>query len=130
MESEEYNKLTKGIISAAIEVHKTLGAGLIEKYYRYALAYELKSRGYSVREEVSIPFIYKDLNIKDACRADIIVEDKIILELKASDKDNTLYSSQLYTYLKLTGMHLGLVLNFSRPRLIEGIERVINGVIE
>ena len=127
MRKEEYNELSKAIIGSAIEVHKTLGAGLIEKYYGYALAHELKSRGYKVETEKAIPFIYKDLVIKDACRADLIVEDSIIVELKATEIDNTLFAAQLLTDLKMSGMKLGLVLNFNRERLIDGIERVING---
>ncbi|MDE6338194.1 MAG: GxxExxY protein [Muribaculaceae bacterium] len=127
MTKEKYNEISKAIIGAAIEVHKTLGAGLIEKYYGYALVHELKLKGYKVETEKYIPFKYKDLIIKDACRADLIVEDSIIVELKATENDNSLYTSQLLTYLKMSNMKLGLVLNFSREKLINGIERVING---
>ena len=127
MTIEDYNRLSENIIAAAIEVHKTLGPGLGEKYYRYALTHELRLRGYKVCEEVGVSFNYKDLCIKEACRVDIIVEDKIILELKATERDNELYASQLLTYLRLTGFKLGLVINFNRIRLVDGIKRVING---
>lgn len=124
---QEFNKLTEIIIGAAIEVHRLLGPGLLEKYYGYALTYELTKRGLDVKTEVRVPFIYKELYIQDAARIDILVEDKIIIELKATEMDNDLFSRQILTYLKLSGKKLGLLINFKRKFVKDGITRVING---
>ena len=126
MTSENYNDLSYKIIGAAIEVHRILGPGLMEKIYRSALAYELREMGIKVEEEVLIPLSYKKLLISDMCRADIIVGSQIIVELKATEKDNDLYAKQLLTYLKLSGLKLGLVINFNRLKLKDGISRIIN----
>lgn len=126
MTSENYNDLSYKIIGAAIEVHRILGPGLMEKIYRSALAYELREMGIKVEEEVLIPLSYKKLLISDICRADIIVGSQIIVELKATEKDNDLYAKQLLTYLKLSGLKLGLVINFNRLKLKDGISRIIN----
>lgn len=122
----ENNELTREIIGAAIEVHKALGPGLLEKAYQKALSFELRLRGFKVKEEVEVPVKYKGIEIDASFRADIIVEDRIIVELKATEKENPLYSKQLLTYLHFTNKELGLLINFNRPRLSDGIERVIN----
>ena len=98
----------------------------MEKIYRSALAYELREMGIKAEEEVLIPLSYKKLLISDMCRADIIVGNQIIVELKATEKDNDLYAKQLLTYLKLSGLKLGLVINFNRLKLKDGISRIIN----
>ena len=126
MTSENNNDLSFKIIGAAIEVHRILGPGLMEKIYRSALAYELREMGIKAEEEVLIPLSYKKLLISDMCRADIIVGNQIIVELKATEKDNDLYAKQLLTYLKLSGLKLGLVINFNRLKLKDGISRIIN----
>lgn len=126
MTSENYNDLSYKIIGAAIEVHRILGPGLMEKIYRSALAYELREIGIKAEEEVLIPLSYKKLLISDMCRADIIVGSQIIVELKATEKDNDLSAKQLLTYLKLSGLKLGLVINFNRLKLKDGISRIIN----
>ncbi len=126
MTSENHNDLSFKIIGAAIEVHRILGPGLMEKIYRSALAYELREMGIKAEEEVLIPLSYKKLLISDMCRADIIVGNQIIVELKATEKDNDLYAKQLLTYLKLSGLKLGLVINFNRLKLKDGISRIIN----
>lgn len=122
----EINELTHRIIGAAIEVHKTLGPGLLEKAYQKALSFELRLRGLKVDEEVNIPVKYKGIDVDDAYRADIIVEDRIIVELKATEKDNPLYSKQLLTYMRFADKELGLLINFNKARLLDGVERVIN----
>ncbi len=126
MTSENHNDLSFKIIGAAIEVHRILGPGVMEKIYRSALAYELREMGIKVEEEVLIPLSYKKLLISDMCRADIIVGSQIIVELKATENDNDLYAKQLLTYLKLSGLKLGLVINFNRLKLKDGISRIIN----
>ncbi|MBD5333438.1 MAG: GxxExxY protein [Bacteroides sp.] len=123
---DELNALSYKVIGAAMEVHRTLGPGLLESSYQQALLLELQMQGLSVESEKQIPFIYKGLIISAAYRADIVVEDEIIVELKATDKDNSLYSKQLYTYLKLAKKRLGLLINFNHEVLRDGIERIVN----
>ena len=123
---DELNALSYKVIGAAMEVHRTLGPGLLESTYQQALLLELQMQGLSVESEKQIPFIYKGLIISAAYRADIVVEDEIIVELKATDKDNSLYSKQLYTYLKLAKKRLGLLINFNHEVLRDGIERIVN----
>jgi GxxExxY protein len=122
---EEYYSLTEQVIGSAIEVHKTLGPGLLESVYQRCLAYELNQRNINFATEVTIPIHYKDQKIDCAFRADIIVENKIILELKAIEKILPIHEAQLITYLKLTKMRLGLILNFNTKLLKDGIKRMI-----
>lgn len=122
---DEINLLSKEIIGAAIEVHRVLGPGLLEQTYQAALKCELMLRGMNVRSEVEIPFIYKGIKLDVAYRADLLVENEIIIELKATDKDNPLFCKQLQTYLRLAGKKLGLLINFNHDRLMEGLKRVV-----
>ena len=124
---QELNELSSQVINAAIEVHSILGPGLLETAYHVALAYELSMRGLKVESEVEIPMIYKDIKISTAYKADLIVEDKIILELKSTEKESNLFTKQLLTYLKLKDKRLGLLINFNRSTLKEGLIRVVNG---
>ena len=128
MNESQLNDLSKKIIGAAIEVHRFLGPGLLENTYKAALLYELKLSGINAKSEVEVPFIYKNVKLESAYRADIIVEDQIILELKATENDNPLYAKQLYTYLRLCNKRLGLLINFNRERLVEGLKRVVNNL--
>lgn len=128
MDIDKANNLTGRIISSAIEVHRHLGPGMLERCYQTALMVELGLRGIRAEMEVPIPFFYKGVKIETSFRADIIVEDSIILELKATEADNAVFAKQLLSYLRLSGKELGLVLNFNRPLLTEGIERVINTI--
>lgn len=125
---DEIYALSKRIIGAAIEVHRNLGPGLLESTYQQALMLELRLRGIQAKSEVEIPFLYKGIKIDTAYRADIIVEDEIILELKATDKDNGLFFKQLFTYLKLADKRLGILINFNNQLLTDGIRRVANGL--
>ena len=126
MTREEYNVLTKEIIDASIEVHKVLGPGLLEQAYKVALLRELSIRGIKAEKEQDIPFFYKGETLSSAYRADIIVEGEVIIELKATEKDNSLYPKQLNSYLKLANKKVGLLINFNRERLIDGLTRVVN----
>lgn len=126
MDNVQLNRLSEEIIGAAIEVHSILGPGLLEKTYQEALMAELKLRDIKCEKEVKIPIIYKGETLDSDYRADIIVDDKIILELKATEQDNPLFYKQLYTYLKLSNMRLGLLINFNRERLVKGLKRVVN----
>jgi GxxExxY protein len=121
------NKITKNIIAAAIEVHRTLGGpGLLESIYEDALAYELKLRKIPFKRQMAVPVLYKGVPIRDALRLDLIVENCVIIEVKATEQILDLHSIQVLTYLRLTHCKLGLVLNFGQPLLCDGISRVVN----
>ena len=126
MNKDRLNELSWVIIGAAIEVHKSLGPGLLESSYNAALICELKLRGLHAESEVDIPFIYKGIRLDVAYRADIVVENEIILELKSTEYDKPLYAKQLLTYLKIYNKRLGMVINFNRERLVDGLQRVVN----
>jgi len=128
MTKEEYDKLSGEVIGAAIEVHKHLGPGLLEHVYKLALGHELTLRGYRAEIEDEVQINYKGLELETNLRADLIVEDSIIVELKATEYDNPLYAAQLLTYLRLSKRKLGLLINFNRKKLVSGIERVVNGL--
>ncbi len=128
MTDKELNDLSKNIIGAAIEVHRYFGPGLLESTYRDALIRELALRNIKAHKEVEIPCVYKDYKLEVGYRADIIVEDAIILELKATENDNPVYFKQLFTYLKITNKCLGLLINFNKARLIDGVTRIVNGL--
>lgn len=127
MTIEELNQMSEKIIKAAILVHKNLGPGLLEQVYKVALIYELKEAGFNVESEVPIPCVYKGVRVDLAYRADIIVENQIILELKSTEKNNPVFYKQLNTYLRLTNKRLGLLINFNNSRLIDGLKRIVNG---
>ena len=124
---EQLNKLSETIIGAAIEVHKFLGPGLLETVYEICLVEELERRGLKVQQQVRLPLYYKEQLTKKFFVIDLLVENEIILELKASDKILPVYEHQLMTYLKLTQKNLGLLINFNVPRLVDGIRRRLNG---
>lgn len=121
-----YNKITENIIGAAIEVHKALGAGLLESAYQECLFYELKAIGYSVQKEVTQPIIYKDIKLDHGYRIDLLVENKIVIELKTVERFTEVHSAQILTYMKLGNYPLGLLLNFHTKLLKNGIKRFIN----
>lgn len=128
MNEIQINALSKLIIGAAIEVHRILGPGLLEHTYQKAMMCELKLRGLNAESEVNIPCIYKGIELDTAYRADIIVENEIIIELKSVENENPLYAKQLYTYLRIYDKKLGLLINFNRERLIDGLKRVVNNL--
>lgn len=121
------NKITFSIIEAAIEVHKTLGGpGLLESIYEEALAYELQLRKIPIKRQVLVPVMYKGMSIRDSLRLDLLVNNQIIVEVKATETIAKVHSAQLLTYLRLTNCKLGLVLNFGQSLLRDGISRVVN----
>ena len=123
------NILSKQIIDAAIEVHKSLGGpGLLESLYEEALYHELKLRDISVQSQIQIPVTYKNIILRDPLRVDLLVDQKVIVEIKATEKDNLVYQAQILTYLRLTGLKLGLLINFGRKWVVDGITRVVNGL--
>ena len=123
----EENVITGEIIGAAIEVHKVLGGpGLLEQVYEEALCHELKLKGLNLQRQVQVPVIYKGVEIKKALFLDIMVDERIIVEVKATEKHNLIFEAQLLTYLRLTDLRLGLVINFGARKITDGINRVVN----
>lgn len=121
----ELNPLTEKIIGAALEVHKRLGAGMDEALYEAAICIELELRGLGFERQVCIEVEYKGVKIGEK-RLDLIVEGKVLVELKAVEQIAPVHKAQVLTYLKLTGLKLGLLINFNVPYLKEGIKRIIN----
>ena len=124
---EQLNKLSERIIGAAIEVHKELGAGLLESVYEICLIEELEQRGLNVAKQVHLPLFYKGQKTQKFFIVDILVENEVIIELKAVNSILPVHEHQLMTYLKLTQKNLGLIINFNVPRLIDGVRRRIYG---
>ena len=118
-------KLTDKIIGAAIEVHRSLGPGLVESAYQKCLAREFDIQGIAFEVEKPIPLNYKGVNLECGYRADFIVEGDVILELKSVDKILPIHIAQMLTYLRLMGVRLGLILNFNVPVLKDGIKRIV-----
>ncbi len=122
--------LTETVIGASIEIHKELGPGLLESTYETCLAFELENRGISFKRQLELPINYKGLNLDAGYRIDILVEDRLILELKAVEKIHPIHEAQLLTYLKLTNCCIGLLINFNTHLLKCGIKRMVNQLHE
>jgi GxxExxY protein len=122
------NELAKEVIGCAITVHRSLGPGLLENAYQQCLAYELKNLGLSVEVEKPMPLIYEEVEMDCGYRIDILVENKLIIELKSVIELNDVHLAQTLTYLKLSGCKLGLLINFNVAILKHGIKRVVNGL--
>ena len=126
MEMEE-NEISKVILDAAIAVHNELGgSGLLESYYENALNHELQLRGLKVETQKLVPIVYKGVVIGDPYRLDMLVGDKVIVECKATEKNNPIFAAQVNTYLHLLNKRLGIVINFGQKRILDGWERVAN----
>ncbi|PKG37511.1 GxxExxY protein [Psychromonas sp. Urea-02u-13] len=115
--------LTQKVIGCAIEVHKTLGPGLLESTYETCLMYELHQAGVTAERQVLLPINYKNVSIDAGYRLDILLPNKLIIELKSVDKMSPIYSAQILTYMKLTNINAGLLINFNVKRLVDGIKR-------
>lgn len=122
------NEIGTIIIEAAIAIHRELGPGLLESVYEIVLAYELEQRGLSVKRQVPIPIHYKQMTFDEAFRADLLVENKVVVELKSIELINQAHKKQLLTYLRLTGCKLGYLLNFGEALMKRGITRTVNGI--
>ncbi len=119
--------LTHQIIGAAIEVHRLLGGpGLIESVYESALCHELNLRDLQNQRQVAIPVLYKGISVREPLFLDILVEKRVIVEVKALGKENPYYQAQVTTYLRLTGLKLGLLVDFGRMLLKDGMSRIVN----
>lgn len=129
MEKSDYDSLTYEIISAAIEVHKELGPGLLESVYEHCLEEEIQKKGLRVERQVQLPVFYKGEKLDKNFYLDLLVEDKIVLELKCVDYLLPIHEVQLVSYLKLANKKLGLLLNFNVALLKEGIKRKINAYL-
>lgn len=117
---------SREIIGCAIEVHIALGPGLLESAYKECLYYELQQKGFNVEIEKGLPLIYKEINLECGYRADLIVNDNIIIEVKSVEALNDIHTAQVLTYLKLSGCKIGLLMNFNVLRLKDGIKRLVN----
>ena len=116
------------VVDAAVAVHREVGPGLLESVYEVILAYELGQRGLAVKRQVPIPIHYKQMALEEAFRADLVVEDKVIIELKSVELVGQAHKKQLLTYLRLTGCRLGFLLNFGEALMKRGITRTVNGI--
>lgn len=122
----QINEITENIIGAAIRVHKELGPGLLESSYEECLCYELKESGLTFSRQQPMPLIYKETKMEIGYRPDIIVENKVIVEVKAVEALNDVHMAQVLTYLKLSGCDIGLLMNFNVTKITTGIKRLIN----
>jgi GxxExxY protein len=126
----DINKLSSRIIAAAIEVHKALGPGLLESAYEECICHELSLGGLSLERQKPSAVQYKEIDLDCGYRLDVVVENVIILELKSCDKIEPIHKAQLLTYLRLSGLKLGLLLNFNVPLMRDGIVRIVNELQE
>ena len=124
------NLIGKEVVDAAVQVHRELGPGLLESVYEVVLAKELENRGLRVERQVPVPIHHRGLQFEEGFRADIIVEGKVILELKSVEQLTKVHAKQVFTYLKLKGLRLGYLLNFGANLMKDGIDRIVNGLSE
>jgi GxxExxY protein len=124
------NEIGNFVMDSAIQLHRETGPGLLESVYEVLLAHELKSRKLNVARQVPIPLIYKGIKFDEGFRADIIVEGKVLLELKSVETASAVHKKQVLTYLKLSGLKLGYLLNFGEHRMVDGVTRLLNGYLE
>jgi len=122
------NELSRIVFNCALKVHQTLGPGLLESAYEECLFYELKNAGLEIEKQKSLPLIYETVKLDFGYRLDIIIENKLILEIKSVDTLNEVHFAQLLTYLKLTNCKLGLLINFNVSLIKNGIKRVANNL--
>lgn len=128
MNASEINQLSNRVIGAAIEVHRALGPGLLESVYETCLMCELNQMGIAVERQVEVPVEYKGKRIECGFRADMVINESIIMELKSVDALQPIHEAQLITYLGLSGYRLGLLMNFNEKLLKNGIKRLINNL--
>lgn len=129
-ETQSFRAITEQVIGACIEIHKHLGPGLLESAYEECLCYELSALGINFERQKTLPVKYKTVSLDCGYRLDLVVENKIILELKTVENLLPIHEAQLLTYLKLSGLTLGLLINFNVPVLKNGIKRIVNNFID
>ena len=125
-ETQRENRITEKVIGCAIAVHKALGPGLLESAYEECLCYELSLTGLTFARQVTLPVVYKGVNLDCGYKMDIVVEDTIVVELKTVEKLLPIHHAQLLSYLKLSKRSVGLLINFNVPVLKDGIKRIVN----
>ncbi len=124
------NEVSSIVIKAAIKVHRKLGPGLLESAYQECLYYELIQAGLLVEKQMALPLIYEEVKMECGYRVDLFVEKKVIVEIKSMDAIASIHASQVLTYLRLSGCHLGLLINFNVVLLKDGIKRIVNNLPE
>ena len=124
------NEIGKIVVDAAVSLHRDLGPGLLETVYEEVFAHVLRQRGLAVERQVPVPIEYRGIRFDEAFRADMIIEGKVILELKSVETVNNAHKKQLLTYLRLTGLKLGYLLNFGEALMKDGITRTVNRLEE
>lgn len=124
------NEIGRIIVDCAVRLHMALGPGLLESVYEVLLAHQLQKAGLGVKRQVAIPIEFEGIRFDEGFRADLVVEDKVIVELKSVEAITGAHKKQVLTYLRLTGMKLGYLLNFGAPTMKDGIYRIINGEIK
>jgi GxxExxY protein len=124
------NEITKEIVDAAFKIHTTLGPGLLESVYEVVLAHELSNRGLHVERQKSLPVVYESIRLEEGFRADLLVSNKVIVELKSVEEISPVHKKQLLTYLRLADKRLGLLINFGEARIRDGITRIANKLLE
>jgi GxxExxY protein len=129
-ESMHENPISKEIVDAAYKIHTRLGPGLLESVYEVILTHELKKRGLSVQRQLPVPIIWDDIRFEEGYRLDLMVEDKVLVEIKSIEKVDPVHKKQLLTYLRLMDKRLGLLINFNEEVIRTGITRVVNGLEE
>jgi GxxExxY protein len=127
-ENKRENQITEGIITSAIDVHRILGPGLLESAYENCLIFELAERGLKVEQQKPIPVIYKKIKLDCGYRMDLLVENSVIVEIKSVDRLAPIHKAQLLSYLRLSGLKVGLLLNFNVKFLKDGICRIVNNL--
>ena len=121
----EVERIGKAVLDAAFKVHTALGPGLLESVYETTLAYEVRKGGLLVDTQISIPIVYDNIKLESGLRLDMLVEKCVIVELKSVEKMNPVYEAQLMTYLRLSNVRLGFLINFNVPHLKDGIKRMV-----
>lgn len=125
-EKDKLDQITRRIIGAAIEVHKTVGPGLLESAYEACLAFELRQLGLKVEEQKPLPVVYKGVSLDCGYRLDLVVENSVIVEIKAVDQLAPIHDAQLLSYLRISGKRVGLLINFHTRMLKDGLKRIVN----
>ena len=128
--SESAERAAREVLGAAFQIHTALGPGLLESVYEAVLEYELKKRGLRVARQVPLPVVYEEVRLDEGFRADLIVEDKVIIELKSVEQIVPVHKKQLLTYLRLADKRLGLLINFGEALIKDGLSRVVNNLSE
>jgi GxxExxY protein len=124
------NEIAKIVVDAALKVHRALGPGLLESVYEVVLAHELRGRGLTVQRQLSVPIQYENIHFDEGFRADLVVEQKLIVEIKSIEMTKPVHKKQVLTYLRLADMRLGLLINFGTTLIRDGITRLVNGLEE